>query len=55
MRAIIEILLAIIFTVVSGTTVLNLSSKAIKREAIIKVHNGLPSLEAFTKEMTKKK
>lgn len=53
MRAIIEILLAILFTVVSGTTVLNLSSKAIKKEAIIKVHKGLPSLENFTQKMTK--
>lgn len=54
MRAIIEMFLAIIFTVVSGTTVLNLSSKAIKKEAILKVHKGLPSLETFTREMTKK-
>ncbi|WP_417334715.1 hypothetical protein [Halobacteriovorax marinus] len=54
MRAVIEIFLAILFTVISGTTVLNLSSKAIKKEALIKVHKGLPSLEAFTKEMTRK-
>lgn len=54
MRAIIEIFLAILFTVVSGTTVLNLSSKVLKKEAIIKVHKGLPSLEAFTREMTRK-
>ena len=54
MRAIIEIFLAILFTVVLGTTVLNLSSRAIKKEAIIKVHNGLGSLEKFTKIMTKK-
>jgi hypothetical protein len=53
MRAIIEMFLAILFTVVSGTTVLNLSSKAIKKEAIIKVHKGLPSLEGFTKRMTR--
>ncbi|MDP7320832.1 MAG: hypothetical protein QF441_09505 [Bacteriovoracaceae bacterium] len=53
MRAIIEIFLAILFTVTSGTTVLNLSSKAIKKAAIIKVHKGLPSLEVFTKKMTK--
>lgn len=54
MRAIIEIFLAILFTVISGTTVLNLSSKAIKKEALVKVHKGLPSLEVFTKEMTRK-
>ncbi|MCB9061526.1 MAG: hypothetical protein H6622_08400 [Halobacteriovoraceae bacterium] len=53
MRAIIEIFLAILFTVITGTTVLNLSSKAIKKEAIIKVHKGLPSLEVFTKKLTK--
>lgn len=53
MRAIIEIFLAILFTVISGTTVLNLSSKAIKKETIIKIHKGLPSLEVFTKRMTK--
>ena len=53
MRAIIEIFLAILFTVVSGTTILNLSSKVIKKEAIIKVHKGLPSLESFTQKLTK--
>lgn len=52
MRAIIEIILAILFTFISGTTILNLSSKAIKREAIIKVYKGLPSLENFTKKLT---
>lgn len=54
MRAIIEIFLAIIFTVISGTTVLNFSSKVIKKEALIKVQKGLPSLEKFSKELTKK-
>ena len=54
MRAIIEIFLAILFTVVSGTTVLNLSSKAIKKETIIKVHKGLTPLESFTLKLTKK-
>jgi hypothetical protein len=54
MRAIIEIILAILFTVISGTTVFNISSKTIKKEAITKVHKGLPSLEAFTKKLTKK-
>lgn len=54
MRAIIEIFLAILFTVISGTTVLNFSSKAIKKEALTKVQKGLPSLEAFTQKMTKK-
>ncbi len=53
MRAIIEIFLAIIFTVISGTTVLNLSSKKIKKEAIIKVHKGLSPLEVYTKKLTR--
>ncbi len=53
MRAIIEIFLAILFTVVSGTTILNLSSKIIKKEAIIKVQKGLSSLESFTHKLTK--
>ena len=54
MRAIIEIFLAILFTVISGTTVLKISSNAVRKEAITKVHKGLPSLEAFTKELTEK-
>lgn len=52
MRAIIEIFLAILFTIVSGTTVLNLSSKTIKKEVLIKVQQGLSPLEAFTKKLT---
>ena len=55
MRAIIEIFLVILFTVISGTTVLNLSSKALKKEAIIKDYNGLPSLQAYTEKLTRKK
>ena len=54
MHAIIEIFLAILFTVISGTSILNLSTKAMKKEAILKVHTGLPSLETFTKKMTRK-
>tara|TARA_Y100000782_G_scaffold97334_1_gene110347 strand:- start:542608 stop:542763 length:156 start_codon:yes stop_codon:yes gene_type:complete len=46
--------LAILFTVISGTTVLNFSSKAIKKEALLKVQKGLPSLESFTEKLTKK-
>jgi len=52
-RAIIEIFLAILFTVISGTSLLNFSSKAIKKEALIKVQKGLPSLEKFSKELTR--
>lgn len=54
MRAIIEIFLAILFTVISGTTVLNFSSKAIKKEALLKVQKGLPSLKNFTEKLTRK-
>ena len=54
MRAIIEIFLAILFTIISGATVLQLSSKAIKKEALMKVQKGLPSLEKFSKKLTKK-
>jgi len=51
MRAVIEIILAIIFTAVTGTTVLNFSSKAIKKEALTKIQRGLPSLKDFTLKM----
>ena len=54
MRAIIEIFLAILFTIISGATVLQLSSKARKKEALMKVQKGLPSLEKFSKKLTKK-
>jgi len=39
--------------VISGTSLLNFSSKAIKKEALIKVQKGLPSLEKFSKELTR--
>ena len=51
MRAVIEIILAIVFTAITGTTVLNFSSKAIKKEALLKIQKGLPSLQSFTKKM----
>lgn len=52
MRAIIEIILAILFTVITGTMALNFSSKVIKKEALTKVQKGLPSLETFTRKLT---
>lgn len=52
MRAIIEIFLAIIFKVITGTSVLNFSSKVIKKEALMKVQKGLASLEKFSKKLT---
>ena len=54
MRAIIEIFLAILFTVILGTTVLNFSSKAIKKEALLKVQKELPSLKKIIEKLTKK-
>lgn len=54
MRAIIEIFLAIIFSVIVGTSGVNLVSTTIKKESIKKVSGGLGSLEEFTKELTKK-
>lgn len=50
----IEIFLAIICTVITGTSLMNFSSKALKKEALIKIQKGLPSLENFTKELTNK-
>ena len=54
MRAIIEIFLAIIFSVIVGTSGVNIVSTSIKKESIQKVSEGLGSLEKFTKELTKK-
>jgi hypothetical protein len=52
MRAIIDIFLAIIFSVVLGSGSLKLINKKVKREALIKVQKGLPSLESFTRKLT---
>ena len=52
MRAIIDIFLAIIFSVAIGSGSLQLFNNKVKREALIKVQKGLPSLEVFTKKMT---
>lgn len=54
MRAIIEIFLAIIFSVIVGTNGVNLVSTTIKKESIQKVSEGLGSLERFTRELTRK-
>ncbi len=54
MRAIIDIFLAIIFSVILGSGSLHVFNKRVKREALIKVQKGLPSLESFTKRMTHK-
>jgi hypothetical protein len=52
MRAIIEIFLAIIFSVVIGSSGVNVLSASIKKETVIKVSGGLGSLESFTKKLT---
>jgi|GEM_PF-1418004 len=52
MRAIIDIFLAIIFSVALGSGSLHIINAKVKKEALIKVQNGLPSLEKFTSRMT---
>lgn len=51
MRAIIEIFLAIIFTIITGASVLNFSGRAMKKEALIKIQKGLPPLQRFTSKI----
>ena len=53
MRAIIDIFLAIIFSVVLGSGSLHIVNNQVKKEAFLKVQKGLSSLEEFTKKMTK--
>jgi len=55
MRAIIEIFLAIIFSVILGSGSMNLIQNQIKKESLIKVQKGLSPLVQFTEELTKKK
>ncbi len=54
MRAIIEIALALIISVVMGASAVKALSANIKKEAIIKVSGGLGSLETFTQKLTVK-
>ena len=54
MRAIIEIGLAIIFSVVLSSGSMKLLNHQIKSESLIKVQKGLSSLENFTKKLTHK-
>jgi hypothetical protein len=53
MRAIIDIALAVIFSVIVGTGSLKLLNQQVKRKSLIKVQKGLSSLERFTYKMTK--
>jgi len=52
MRAIIDIFLAIIFSVILGSTSIKLLNYQIKEESLIKVQGGLSSLESFTEKLT---
>ncbi len=54
MRAIIEIALALIFSIIVGTNSAKIISANIKKEAVIKVSKGLSSLEDYTHRLTKK-
>ncbi len=52
MRAIIDIFLAIIFSVIIGSSGAKVLSATIKKEALVKISGGLGSLENFTKKLT---
>ena len=54
MRAIIDIFLAIIFSVALGSGSMKLLNHQMKKESLIKVQKGLSSLESFTKKLTQK-
>lgn len=54
MRAIIDIFLAIIFSVALGSGSLHIINNKIKLEALTKVQKGLSPLESFTKKLTTK-
>ncbi len=52
MRAIIEGLLAIIFSVTLGSASMKLFNHQVKKESLLKVQKGLSPLESFTKKLT---
>ena len=54
MKALIEITLAVIFSIIVGTNGARIISANIKKEAIIKISGGLGSIEDFTKKLTNK-
>lgn len=54
MRAIIDIALAVIFSMVVGTGSLKLLNQQVRKESLIKVQKGLSSLESFTSRMTRR-
>lgn len=53
MKAVMEIIFAIIL-LVGGVRISNVAIKAFKKETLEKVYKGLPSLENFTRTLTRK-
>ena len=54
MRAIIEIFLAVIFSMILSSGSMKILNSKIKAKSLIKVQKGLSSLEKFTIELTQK-
>jgi len=54
MRAIIDIFLAIIFSILLGSGSIQVINKIMKQKALVKVQQGLSSLEIFTQNLTEK-
>ena len=55
MRAIIEVFLALIFTISLGTSSLHFSSMAFRKEVLLKLQKGLPSIQKFTHKLTRRR
>ena len=53
MKAIIEILLAVLFTVFIGIGGFKVATTPFKKEALRKISKGLGSLEVFSQKLTK--
>ena len=54
MKAIGELLFYLAITVFAGNVAFNKIYQTTKKEALTKVHQGLPSLQAYTMKLTKK-
>ena len=52
LRAIIEVLLAIVFTLFVGAGGVKIATTPFKKEALQKVSKGLGSLESFNRQLT---
>ena len=53
MKAILDILISIVFTIALGVFGSN-TYQALKKESLTKVHKGLPPLRSFTSKLTSK-